>query len=618
MKQIMTRTFILLAGIALFAACNDDDNVVETGHDLGALQINVSMTGFTSGSPETRTTDAGYTTSFATGDSIGITVIQDGVIKEDNIPYKYNGTNWNPVAAPADIYTAGIVTYLVYYPYSAAMNGKTSEADIVAAFTPKTNQSAPADYAASDLLTGTGSLSGSTLTATLTHALALVEVSLPAGASAPTLKINGGGVLTPSTTTFRYIAAPATGATLSGSYTHSGKTFNWSKTGVNLEAGKYAQVNITKMLAGISVTTPPTRTAYGVNTTEVDDPTDLTGMVLTLTYSDGTTPTVTFPTTDPLFTGFTAYARTSTGNKTVTINYGTFTPTITLGVSNLVAKRRVGSGPSYTYTYHGYTGLNSAFNGETGQTSVITLYADKTIGIPGTFGEDLANTFTLNSGTHITLTGNNARSITDGGYIRTAATFRINSGASLEITGNITITGHVNRRISLPSTAGKGGAVYVDGGDFILSGGTISGNTATVNTGDVFGNGAGGGVWVGNGGTFVMSSGTISGNTASHTVIYGADGGGVYVASGGSFTMNGGTISSNNASSGANSYGGGVFVASGGVFTWNSGAAISSNTVAGGSGSVNLGTQVYKVDGGTVSGHSAGTANGSDEYWDTW
>ncbi|GHT32207.1 hypothetical protein AGMMS49574_15280 [Bacteroidia bacterium] len=576
------------------------------------------MTGFTSGSPETRTTDAGYTTSFATGDSIGITVIQDGVIKEDNIPYKYNGTNWNPVAAPADIYTAGIVTYLVYYPYSAAMNGKTSGADIVAAFTPKTNQSAPADYAASDLLTGTGSLVGSTLTATLTHALALVEVSLPAGASAPTLKINGGGVLTPSTTTFRYIAAPATGATLSGSYTHSGKTFNWSKTGVNLEAGKYAQVNITKMLAGISVTTPPTRTAYGVNTTEVDDPTDLTGMVLTLTYSDGTTPTVTFPTTDPLFTGFTAYARTSTGNKPVTINYGTFTPTITLGVSNLVAKRRVGSGPSYTYTYHGYTGLNSAFNGEAGQTSVITLYADKSIGAG--FGEDQTSTFTLNSGTHITLTGNGARSITEPGNNRTAATFTINSGASLEITSTITISGHKNNRSSGNGTAGIGGAVFVNGGTFTLSGGTISGNTASAGT-SAQGNGAdGGGVWVGNGGTFVMNSGTISGNTAYYNFLYSGEGGGVYVASGGSFIMNGGTISGNTAISETSDspYGGGVFVASGGSFTWNSGATITGNTVTGGGGSNPHGTQVYKVDGGTVNGHAAGTANGSDEYWDTW
>jgi hypothetical protein len=32
MKQKILRTFILMAGITLFAACSDDDNAVETGH----------------------------------------------------------------------------------------------------------------------------------------------------------------------------------------------------------------------------------------------------------------------------------------------------------------------------------------------------------------------------------------------------------------------------------------------------------------------------------------------------------------------------------------------------------------------------------------------------------
>ncbi|GHV30350.1 hypothetical protein FACS1894177_02770 [Bacteroidia bacterium] len=231
-----------LASIAILASCaQDGEPFIPTGD---ALQINVSMTGFTSGSPETRTTDAGYTTSFAPGDQIGITVIQDGVIRENNIPYVYGGSSWNPIADPAYPYTGGTVTYLVYYPYSAAMNGKTSAADIVAAFTPKTDQSAQADYAASDLLTGTGSLSGSILSTTLTHALALVEVSLPASATSVTLSV-GGASVTPYVdgNVYRYLSKPVGTTTVSGGYTSFGTQKGYSKS-VALAAGKYARLNV--------------------------------------------------------------------------------------------------------------------------------------------------------------------------------------------------------------------------------------------------------------------------------------------------------------------------------------------------------------------------------------
>jgi len=60
---------------------------------------------------------------------------------------------------------------------------------------------------------------------------------------------------------------------------------------------------------------------------------------------------------------------------------------------------------------------------------------------------------------------------------------------------------------------------------FTMSGGTISGNTASSD---------GGGVWVGTGGHFTMSGGAISGNTTS------SKGGGVYVDNKGTFTKSGG------------------------------------------------------------------------------
>ena len=119
--------------------------------------------------------------------------------------------------------------------------------------------------------------------------------------------------------------------------------------------------------------------------------------------------------------------------------------------------------------------------------------------------------------------------------------------------------------------ASSGGAVYVDGGSFIMSGGTISNNDAASGGGvsvragsftmsgtdtKIQGNEAsqsgGGGVYVG-GGTFTMTDGTISGNTAWKNA-----GGGVYV-SGGNVSVSGGSIDNNN----AETAGGGVYVSGG-------------------------------------------------------
>ena len=124
--------------------------------------------------------------------------------------------------------------------------------------------------------------------------------------------------------------------------------------------------------------------------------------------------------------------------------------------------------------------------------------------------------------------------------------------------------------------ADSGGAVYVDGGSFTMSGGTISNNDAARGGGvsvisgsftmsgtdakiqdneassDLIG-GIGGGVYVG-GGTFTMTDGTISGNTAWQNA-----GGGIYV-NGGNVSVSDGSIDNNSAD-----VGGGVYVASGSV-----------------------------------------------------
>ena len=96
------------------------------------------------------------------------------------------------------------------------------------------------------------------------------------------------------------------------------------------------------------------------------------------------------------------------------------------------------------------------------------------------------------------------------------------------------------------TTVWNGGGVYVgDSGKFYMHGGEISGNNASSNSGS-----SGGGVHIG-GGTFTMTGGMISGNSASN------NGGGVHISSGSTFTMTGGSITGNNAGTG-----GGVYVGS--------------------------------------------------------
>ena len=118
-------------------------------------------------------------------------------------------------------------------------------------------------------------------------------------------------------------------------------------------------------------------------------------------------------------------------------------------------------------------------------------------------------------------------------------------------------------KITHKQGGGKGGGVYVSGGEFTMYGGEISGgNTAE----------KGGGVYVVSGGTFnLYDGGTISGNTAESTGQYKVGtSGGVYV-NGGKFEMSGGTISANTADSTDGGVGvySGTFTMSGGKITGN-------------------------------------------------
>lgn len=150
-------------------------------------------------------------------------------------------------------------------------------------------------------------------------------------------------------------------------------------------------------------------------------------------------------------------------------------------------------------------------------------------------------------------------------------------------------------------TAELGGAVYMEGGTFTLSGtGVIQGNTAS-GTYDKE-TGRGGGVYV-TGGNANIQDGSISGNTAH------VRGGGIYVSNG-NVTMSGGSVSGNHAAGNGGSYigrGGGVYL-SDGLFTME-GGKISGNSANYRGGGIFL-TQSPTLIEGTISGNSATDSGG--------
>ena len=153
----------------------------------------------------------------------------------------------------------------------------------------------------------------------------------------------------------------------------------------------------------------------------------------------------------------------------------------------------------------------------------------------------------------------------------------------------------------------NGGGVYMDGGTFTISSGEISGNIARYSGGGVFMYNTGSGD-----GTFTMSGGEISGNVAYANGVDNPRGGGGVFVSGGyeGFVMTGGTIISNSVQSSSSAYGGGVCVC-GSTTNTISGGMISGNfvtTTAGDNvwtfgGGVFVDKSTFAMTGGEISGN---------------
>ena len=180
----------LFLSLVLLCACSSDEELSTVAQQpCPALELTVSAGGFvTDGSaPGTRATDNGAATTFENGDRVGVIVLENGTLKGNNLPYKYNGSSWSFDVAQASGESSGKsvyyyddkatdVTYIVYFPYSTNADGATSiegNGGLKSKFIPKEDQQSEADYRASDLMiwqSTAGIASQKTLAATLSHA----------------------------------------------------------------------------------------------------------------------------------------------------------------------------------------------------------------------------------------------------------------------------------------------------------------------------------------------------------------------------------------------------------------------------------------------------------------
>jgi uncharacterized repeat protein (TIGR02543 family) len=233
---------------------------------------------------------------------------------------------------------------------------------------------------------------------------------------------------------------------------------------------------------------------------------------------------------------------------------------------------------------------------------------------------------TGNAGAGITVSGESA---TAKGTLemKAGASITLNGGGGVALTGtgdNFTMSGGTISGNTASNDGGGGGvALTGTGGTFTMSGGTISGNTGTPAGGGV-------GLWGTNNKFTITDGGTISGNSTSD------NGGGVSVwGMGNEFTMTGGTISGNNAniigggvamcgrdskftmsvgtiSDNESSRGGGVALWSNSNTTFNMSSGVIKDNIVSvhGGGVFMLVTTAFNMTGGAITGNSAGEGAG--------
>ena len=280
---------LLLLSLLLLSACTQEEKFTKnTGIPLELVITAENL--LPADKAQTRITEGGtggYVTSFSNGDQIGITAVKGGKIVDgmNNIPYTYNGSTWSTASTTGKLflYDDTDITYIAYYPYSTAMNGKTSVADIVAAFEPKENQSDfTTGYSQSCLMTAIGTANATTkkLSFTFAHAMAMLEMQFKQilnGNPATIVMPNAGSTLTVTSggknytfnvqtadTRYRMMLKPA--ATFDFNFTYSIGDVSYTHAATTLTmpaAGKYIHYDLKHTQISVTLDTQNYEGALG-------------------------------------------------------------------------------------------------------------------------------------------------------------------------------------------------------------------------------------------------------------------------------------------------------------------------------------------------------------------
>lgn len=248
MKRVIEKTALWIILAALFMAC---DKSLEDKPEQALTSLQVTLNDF-KGNAGTRAQESGYQTSFTSNDQIGVFALKTSgnVILENNVPYTYNGSSWQPTNAGNQIHIYGNgITYYAYYPYSSSMDGKKSITEITAAFTPVQDQSDYAKYTSADLMTATGTLSGSTLSLAFTHAMSLIEIEIEETTNStapydPAPVFQGMNPWKMQDKIYRYLVRPGTATEVAFDYGPADNRYAYQKslTATQITAGNYTRI----------------------------------------------------------------------------------------------------------------------------------------------------------------------------------------------------------------------------------------------------------------------------------------------------------------------------------------------------------------------------------------
>jgi hypothetical protein len=176
--------------VILLAACSQDEMEQVKEGTLPELRVMVNHPS----SISTRATVNDVTTSFESGDKIGVFVINSsGDMMKKNVAYEYDGTKWILANKSDKVYYSSNCSYYAYYPYvekededdwyyliNSYMDAPTEFfSTFISSWEPLLDQSTLANFNASDLMIGKGTNLNETASVsfTLEHQMGLVRLA---------------------------------------------------------------------------------------------------------------------------------------------------------------------------------------------------------------------------------------------------------------------------------------------------------------------------------------------------------------------------------------------------------------------------------------------------------